>query len=321
MLITRYSNEATRQRGKVDFAAAMTKAASKQTYYTIRFLVDRDRVQNAYRAYAYFRWVDDRLDCSSDMQEAKNAFLLRQRTLLEACYRKESTEILEPEEQMLVDLVKGDQEKDSGLQLYLRNMMEVMAFDTKRCGQVISETELTHYSHLLSKAVTEALFYFIGNGDPPPCTTGRYQAVYGAHVVHMLRDLVMDIDVGYINIPVEILESEQIDFADLNSQSLRNWVFSRVKLAQRYFDNGRVYIAQVKNLRCRLAGFAYLARFEWMLKTIERDDYCLRQDYSERKRFKASMWIVWRTFISLLRTSKNEESVKQINILEQCEEE
>ena len=43
-------------------AAYITWAASKQTYYTIRFLVDRDRVPDAYRTYAYFRWVDDRLD-------------------------------------------------------------------------------------------------------------------------------------------------------------------------------------------------------------------------------------------------------------------
>ena len=43
-------------------ASSITKAASKQTYYTIRFLVDRERVADAYRAYAYFRWVDDTLD-------------------------------------------------------------------------------------------------------------------------------------------------------------------------------------------------------------------------------------------------------------------
>ena len=43
-------------------ASSITKAASKQTYYTIRFLVDRERVEDAYRAYAYFRWVDDVLD-------------------------------------------------------------------------------------------------------------------------------------------------------------------------------------------------------------------------------------------------------------------
>jgi hypothetical protein len=33
-------------------AASITKAASKQTYYTIRMLVDRESVDDAYRAYA-----------------------------------------------------------------------------------------------------------------------------------------------------------------------------------------------------------------------------------------------------------------------------
>ena len=45
-----------------NLAASITRAASKQTYYTVRFLVDRGRVADAYRAYAYFRWVDDTLD-------------------------------------------------------------------------------------------------------------------------------------------------------------------------------------------------------------------------------------------------------------------
>jgi phytoene/squalene synthetase len=76
-------------------ARQITKAASKQTYYTIRFLVDRSRVKNAYRAYAYFRWVDDVLDAASDSAPVQNkakvserkAFLDRQKSLLESCLR------------------------------------------------------------------------------------------------------------------------------------------------------------------------------------------------------------------------------------------
>jgi phytoene/squalene synthetase len=51
---------------KSDLAPSITKAASKQTYYTIRLLADRARVADAYRAYAYFRWVDDVLDGGTD---------------------------------------------------------------------------------------------------------------------------------------------------------------------------------------------------------------------------------------------------------------
>ena len=46
-------------------AAAITKAASKQTYYTICLFVDREHVDDAYRAYGYFRWVDDVLDAEA----------------------------------------------------------------------------------------------------------------------------------------------------------------------------------------------------------------------------------------------------------------
>jgi uncharacterized metal-binding protein len=35
-------------------ASSITKAASKQTYYILRYLADRQRIPDAYRAYAYF---------------------------------------------------------------------------------------------------------------------------------------------------------------------------------------------------------------------------------------------------------------------------
>ena len=58
-------------------ASAITEAASKQTFYTIRFLVDRERVDDAYRAYGYFRWVDDQLDQSLLDVPARMAFVER----------------------------------------------------------------------------------------------------------------------------------------------------------------------------------------------------------------------------------------------------
>ena len=36
-------------------AQSITRAGSKQTYYTARLLVDRELVSDFYRAYAYFR--------------------------------------------------------------------------------------------------------------------------------------------------------------------------------------------------------------------------------------------------------------------------
>jgi phytoene/squalene synthetase len=321
MLLSRFPDNPSKQGGRSDLPARITKAASKQTYYTIHFLMDRDRILDAFRAYAYFRWVDDEVDTSAGTTEEKRAILDRQCTLLEACYNSESPAASCPEEQMLVDLVGNDTEKDSGLQTYLCNMMNVMAFDVERRGRVITQAELSQYSLWLSKAVTEYMFYFIGYRDPPPQSMARYHAVYGAHIVHMLRDMLGDFELGYFNIPGEALEAGHISINRLGDQSFRKWVYGRVELAHQYFASGRKYILQVKNLRCRLAGFSYLARFEWMLRAIEQERYCLRPEYPERKKLGVVLWMAWYVFASLLNLPRKPYvPVELANLTDRCEE-
>jgi len=289
-------------------ADSITKAASKQTYYTIRFLVDRDRVADAYRAYAYFRWVDDTLDAESALSGMPSAveaqertdFLARQKCLLEKCYRAESIYDATPEEQMLIELVGHDHEKSSGLQSYLRNMMQVMEFDAKRRGRWISRTELNQYTHWLATAVTEAMHYFIGHCCFAPHDETRYLAVTGAHITHMLRDTFDDVRAGYYNIPREVLEENHIGPQDMQNDSYRAWVRSRIQLARKSFKAGRNYLARVENPRCRLAGFAYTARFEWLLDTIEQEDYFLRPKYTERKSLGTGIGMGLSTLSALL---------------------
>ena len=234
-------------------APAITKAASKQTYYTIRFLVDHDRVEHAYRAYAYFRWVDDTLDAGSSSSVERSAFIDRQKFLLEKCYRGEFPEDVSVEEKMLVDLIQHDPQQnnalphalsgsqDSGLQAYLRNMMQVMDFDASRRGRLISQAELNEYTHWLASAVTEALHYFIGYCCAAPHDETRYRAVSAAHITHMLRDTFDDVRAGYYNIPREVLEANHIGPDDIHSKAYRGWVQQRVALARRYFEAGKDY--------------------------------------------------------------------------------
>ncbi len=142
-------------------AISLTKAASRQTYYTIRYLVDRDLAEDAYRAYGYFRWLDDVIDADQRQASDKLALFSRQEAILNSCYRGEIPDDLCPEEWILADLIRHDPEKNSGLQVYLRNMMDVIGFDARRCGKLISPWELSDYSQKLALAVTEALYYFL----------------------------------------------------------------------------------------------------------------------------------------------------------------
>lgn len=281
-------------------AAAITRAASKQTYYTIRLFADRDRVPDAFRAYGYFRWVDDVLDSETGTRAEKLGFVNRQISLLEACYRGETPNDICSEEWMLADLVSNDTEKNSGLQSYLRNMMVVMLFDAERRGQVISHAELSRYTRALAVAVTEAMYYFIGHDEPPLSHQARYLAVTAAHITHMLRDAYEDAKAGYFNISQEYLESNGISPQDVDSRAYREWVRGRVKIARAYFKAGHECTARVKNLRCRLAGFAYTARFEWMLRAIERDNYRLRRGYPARKGWRAGLWMIGLAVSSML---------------------
>ncbi|HEX8990398.1 MAG TPA: squalene/phytoene synthase family protein [Anaerolineales bacterium] len=279
---------------------AITRAASLQTYTTVRLLVDRDRVQDAYQAYAYFRWVDDWLDEPRRQRSERLAFARRQSALIDACYRGDPVETCTMQEEMLVGLVQGDTEADSGLQSYIRNMMFVMTFDAERRGRLISAEELQRYEVSLATAVTEALHFFIGHGCFSPHGPTRYLAVEGAHITHMLRDAVEDNELGYFNIPREFLRAKGISPSDIESRAYRSWVRSRVQLARRHFEAGRTYLSQVRSLRCRLAGYAYVARFETVLDSIERDGYVLRRDYSEAKSPRAGagigLSVLWSAF-------------------------
>jgi len=268
---------------------AITKSASTQTYYIIRYLVDRERRADAYRAYAYFRWVDDKLDQTPADNIERSTFIERQLWLVDRCYNGDWPDCTSREEHMLVDLVRSNPEQAGGLHTYIQHMMAVIAFDVKRRGRLISADELAEYSLHLATSVTEALHYFIGHNDESPHGPERYLAVTAAHITHMLRDTCEDLAAGYFNIPSDYLAASEIGPDCLASEPYKAWVKRRVELAHDYFEAGKNYLTQVKNLRCRLAGYAYIERFEGVLTTIEQDGYLIKSSYPQPKTLPAMM--------------------------------
>ena len=76
-------------------ARSLTRASSKQTYYTILLLVDKDLVDDCFYAYAYLRWVDDVIDVISKTRDERLSFIRRQRSLVEALYQNDRPDGLE----------------------------------------------------------------------------------------------------------------------------------------------------------------------------------------------------------------------------------
>ncbi len=127
------------------------------------------------------------------------------------------------------------------------------------------------------------MHYFIGHNYPSPRSEARDLAATAAHITHMLRDTYEDTAAGYYNIPREVVELYGIHPGDITSEPYRAWVRQRVDLARRYFQSGKDYLAQVGNSRCRIAGYAYTARFEWVLNAIERKTICCEQNMPSAK--------------------------------------
>lgn len=271
---TTYQTDST-----ASMARAITWAGSKQTYFTVRLLVDDDLMDDCYRAYAYFRWADDVIDDSTRSSEEHRNFINRQKKLIEQLYRNEKPLDMLPEEEIVGDLISNDRGENQGLVSFIHNFLAILEFDACRRGRLISPEELTWYSNRLAKAVTDGIQYFIGNNHPYLITDNRYQAVYAAHVTHMLRDMVLDVEEGYINIPREYLDAQNITPDEVENPKFRAWVRERVELAHRYLYQGKQYLEELEILRCKIAGFWYCVRYEGVLHAIERDGYVLRRTY------------------------------------------
>lgn len=282
-----------RENSTASLARSITWHGSKQTYYTARLLVDRDLVDDFYRAYAYFRWVDDVIDVSSRSDDERVSFIRRQSRLIDHLYGSDRSRDLTSEEEIIADLIGHDRGQNGELQSFVRNMFAIIEFDAYRKGRLISEQELAWYSDRLGTSVADGIHYFVGNGRPYATTDRRCLAPIAAHIAHLLRDMLPDTADGFINIPREYLEAHRIEPDDVNSSPFRAYVQSRVELAHQYFLEGKRYLDELDVLRRRIVGYWYCARFEGVLDAIEHDGYLLRAEYTERRKLPTILKIAW----------------------------
>jgi phytoene/squalene synthetase len=276
-----------------DLARSITRTGSIQTYYTAKLMVDKDLVDDFFRAYAYFRWIDDVIDITAESDEERRSFIAHQSQLIADLYEKEEVADLQPEEEILRDLIFNDRGEDSGLQSFICNMFAIIEFDAHRKGRLISSEELDWYVNTLGKSVTDGLLYFIGNGSAYPEYENRYQAGVAAHISHLLRDADQDNQDGFFNIPSEYLIEQNIKQDDVDNPAYKDWVRGRVDQARVMFEEGKKYLDGLEVLRSKIVGYWYCARFEVVLDTIEADGYRLREEYHERRQIRTWLKIIW----------------------------
>jgi phytoene/squalene synthetase len=260
-------------------ARSITRSSDKQTYFIIKNMVDKDLVDDCFRAYSYFRWVDDQIDDILSIPDQRRDFIEKQVRMVKDLYNGIEPQNAIPEERLLVDLINHNNDNHQYLRSYIENFLAAIKFDSTRNGKIINGRELDQYSKDIGKAVTDCIFFFIGNGRKFKGDKNRYHAATAAHFTHMLRDYRSDVSNGYINIHDEYLKDHRIKPYDINSNAFRKWVRGRVNKARKYFTDGKKYIDKLSILRCKIVAYWYCARFERILDRIEHDDYLLRTEY------------------------------------------
>ncbi len=274
-------------------ARRITWKNSKQTYYIGRLMVDRHLVNDFYRAYAYLRWADDIIDEIDQTEADRGNFVTRQHKLIDEVFKGQMIADLQPEELILVDLVRNKSISESGLESFIKNVFAIIEFDARRKHRLITELELDWYIECLGKAVIDGLQYFIGSNYDYPDAANRHLASMAAHITHLLRDTVEDIANGFINIPKEYLDTHPLDLTDPSHPDFIAFVKERVSLAREYFREGKQYIDSLSVLRCKIVGHWYCLRFSFILKTIEQDGYILRSRYDGIQRYLLIGPMIW----------------------------
>jgi len=269
-----------------NLAKQITRKGSLQSYYTIKLLCDSGLSDDCFKAYAYFRWVDDMVDDILKSRTKCLSFINRQGKLIKSCYSNTPLSTHEPQEEILVSLINSPTGRGPRLKSFIHNFYQIIKFDVQRKGRLITGKELDWYSHTLGVAVTDCIQHFIGNDHPYPSSPHQYHGAIAAHITHMLRDYLDDVEQGYINIPKKFVDTHDVNPHNINHPSIRHWVQQRVITARNYFQQSKSYLNNIEVLRCKMAGYLYCARFEPVLDQIEKDDFILRHKYSDHRKYQ-----------------------------------
>jgi phytoene/squalene synthetase len=280
-------------------AKRITKSSSIQTYLTILLFADGNLAKDCFKAYAYFRWLDDQVDINLESKSKRLVFIKRQKRIISDLYQGKRIFKLSPEERIIEQLIKADTTENSKLKSFIINFFKIIEFDSERKDRFVTQKELDWYSQTLGIAVTDCLEYFIDHDKQYEESKNKYKAATAAHIIHMLRDLIKDVACGYINLPKEYLNKNQLKPDDINKPAFKRLIKKRVALARAYLKSGKQYLAGLKVLRRKIAGYWYCFRFERILSKIEEDEYRLKENYSRGRDLKNLSGFIQLTLVVL----------------------
>jgi phytoene/squalene synthetase len=185
--------------------------------------------------YAYFRWFDNIVDSLKHSTQDIKHIVDRQKRFLSQLYSEKLPEELSTEELFLAHLVTFDKKFSKGMRADLETLIGTFEFDVKRRYKKINASALNDYiSDNIVPYVNISLSIFDLDNYPKDAI---YSVARAGFVIDYLTDLKKDIYLGYINIPVEEINSYGIEIDHLNSPPVKLWMKAKLGPLREIFEN------------------------------------------------------------------------------------
>jgi len=192
------------------------------TYILVRLFCRSREQEISFLLYQYFRWLDDRIDDKLTPGKDKISFLAGERRRINDLYARPI--VSAPD--LPAQIVRYDRRHDNRLKPWIALMFEVFDFDARRAGRVVESRAIVEYSRRLAEAYTRLLVNFI---EPRyPYAASDAQLAHACHILHMLRDYEIDLDLGYINIGHDEAARHGFKIGDTTGQGFRHWLDDRL---------------------------------------------------------------------------------------------
>jgi phytoene/squalene synthetase len=251
-------------------ARRVTKETTSFGYWVGRAFFRPELNLILFTAYAYFRWLDDIIDQENISREAASRLVARQRSLTRAWYAGSDPFPSNQFEALLQGAIEYDRMSEYRLHHMIHCFLSALAWDAERRHTIVTQQDLDRYSLHLGRAYAEGLLF--GLGLNPVCSDYRGPRDLcgtAAHLTHLLRDLFIDLELGYVNISSRDMERFCIDIADPELRGTKQWVMFTIERAHTLFLQGRRHRDGLPTMRARLVFDIACLRYLWTLKRIK----------------------------------------------------
>lgn len=216
--------------------------------------------------YGYFRWADDVIDAPDRERACVDAFVARQRALVTRCLSGDAPQASELPEQALAEAAAVGRKHPRFVRA-VEGMWSALEADAGRDSAPISPALLSAQIQRVGDAYTDALLACAGVRGAVP--ESLWLLARAATAAHHLRDLCLDLTLGYRNLPAADAERFGLSPWQFSPEELSPYVLARSALIHRSFVAGSQAISALPSWRTRLLFRLYTYRYRRLLRALQ----------------------------------------------------